>query len=196
MKHRLVEFLVTEMNFTGFIFEASYAASQPINDYILTGKGDRATVITGQGYTVYDNEEFSAMVDWMKSYNQKVPDKKKIRLYGMDLCYNASGREKVSAFMKKYAPEKISATDSLFQLLTSEEKEWPSRLNENTLKQAYFPIHELNNYFTTNKSRLVSVSSPGEWEKVYKYSQVIEQWIIANIEDTTFLPLVSNANQG
>src|SRR5215831_9958869 len=37
LKHRLVEFLVKEMNFGSFALEASSAACQAINDYILYG---------------------------------------------------------------------------------------------------------------------------------------------------------------
>ena len=43
------------------------------------GKGDRAEVLTGKEYMAWDTEEFSAMLEWMKSYNQTVPDEKKIR---------------------------------------------------------------------------------------------------------------------
>ena len=43
------------MNFTAFVLESSNAACQPINDYILDGKGNEATVLTGQGYIPWDN---------------------------------------------------------------------------------------------------------------------------------------------
>src|SRR6266540_48671 len=49
-KHRLLEFLVTEMDFTAFAIEASYASCQPINDFVLHGTGDLAAVLTGPGY--------------------------------------------------------------------------------------------------------------------------------------------------
>ena len=186
MKHRLVKFLVTEMNFTSFILECSYAGCQPINEYILTGEGDRNALLTSQGYMVYDTEEFLAMLDWMKAYNQRVPDKKKIKFYGMDIGMNAIGREKVLDFIRKYVPEKVSVTDSIFRILASEEERFPSRLNESTLKRAFIPVHALTSFFTTNKEWLVSASSPNEWEKVYKYSQVMEQFLLANIKDTTF----------
>ena len=39
-KHRLLEFLVTEMGFTALVIEGSYTGFQPINDYILHGAGD------------------------------------------------------------------------------------------------------------------------------------------------------------
>ena len=37
LKHRLVEFLVTEMNFTTFATEVSFAACQPINSPVTSG---------------------------------------------------------------------------------------------------------------------------------------------------------------
>src|SRR6478672_10008511 len=37
VKHRLVEFLVTQLGFNVFALEASYAACQPINDYVVHG---------------------------------------------------------------------------------------------------------------------------------------------------------------
>jgi erythromycin esterase len=81
IKHRLLEFLVTEMAFTAFVIEASYAACQPINEYVLHGRGDRATVLTGQGYIPWDTEEFSEMLAWLRVYNQGVPDKKKVSFH-------------------------------------------------------------------------------------------------------------------
>ncbi|QHT70891.1 erythromycin esterase family protein [Rhodocytophaga rosea] len=35
LKHRLLEFLALEMGFTAIALEASYAACQPINEYVL-----------------------------------------------------------------------------------------------------------------------------------------------------------------
>src|SRR5690349_18191655 len=44
-KHRMLEFLAKEMGFTVFAIEASYPACWNINDYVLYGKGDRATAL-------------------------------------------------------------------------------------------------------------------------------------------------------
>ena len=184
MKHRLLEFLVSEMNFTAFVMESSYSACQPINDYILTGKGDRATVLTNQGYAVWDNEEFSSILEWLKTYNQKVPDEKKVKFYGNDSGFNGVGRERVLAFLQKYAPEKVTATDAFFKVLATEEEKWPFRLNQIKLQQAFIPLQELISFFNTNKDRLISVSSSEEWERVYKHAQVMEQWILASLQET------------
>jgi erythromycin esterase len=183
IKHRFIEFLVTQLNFTAFVLESSYAACQPINDYILYGKGDRATVLTGQGYTPWDNEEFSGMIDWMRAYNKNVPGEKKIRFYGMDFCYNELGRERVLKYLGKCAPEKIASVDSLFLVLSSEEAKWPSRLDQSKLQESYIPLQKLISYFNANKNRLITASNADEWDSVDHHIQVMEYWLLANLED-------------
>jgi erythromycin esterase len=48
IKHRLVKYFVTELNFGAFVLEASAAGCEPINDYVLRGAGDLASVVSGQ----------------------------------------------------------------------------------------------------------------------------------------------------
>jgi erythromycin esterase len=184
MKQRLIEFLVTQMGFTALALESSYSNCQPINDYILTGKGDRAAALTGQGYTAWDTEEFSALLDWLRTYNQKVPDERKVRFYGLDvLTSHGIGREKVLAYIKKYAPEKANSTDSLFDVLADEDEKWPARLNQTVLQSTFMPLHELMDYFTTNKDKLVASSSSEEWEQAYKYLEVMEDGLFVLLKD-------------
>jgi erythromycin esterase len=184
MKHRLVEFLVTQMGFTAFVLESGYSNCQPINDYILTGNGDRSAALTGHGYMSWDTEEFSAMLDWMRAYNEKVPDEKKVRFYGIDVVSSHGvGRENVLAYIHKYAPEKAVATDSLFKVLASEDEKWPRRLNQSVLQTTFMPLHELVNFFTINKNKLVAASSLKEWEQTFKHLEVMEQGLYANVKE-------------
>ena len=48
MKHRLLEFLVTELDFTVFAIEASFARCQYINNYVLDGVGSLDTAVAIQ----------------------------------------------------------------------------------------------------------------------------------------------------
>ena len=73
-KHRLLEFLVKEMGYTAFAMEAGYSETQPMNDYVLHGTGNRADALSKLGYVAWDMEEFAAMVDWMRAYNRTVPE--------------------------------------------------------------------------------------------------------------------------
>uniref|UniRef100_UPI003593B408 erythromycin esterase family protein n=1 Tax=Aquiflexum sp. TaxID=1872584 RepID=UPI003593B408 len=132
----------------------------------------------------WDTEEFSAMLDWMRAYNQKVPDEKKIRFYGIEvISTQGTGREKVLDYINKYAPEKAAFTDSLFRVLASEDEKWPARLDQGVLQSAFIPLQALLSYFTTNKNKLVTSSSLNEWKQTYKYLEVMEQGLYVNVTD-------------
>jgi erythromycin esterase len=183
IKHRLLEFLVTELDFNAFALEASYAACQPINDYILYGKGDRATALTGQGYVVWDTEEFADMVDWLRAYNEGMPDEKKIRFYGLDQSNNENGRKEVLSYLRRVSPERAAATDSLFRVLAREEAKWPMRMDsvtENSLLQVLPQLRDLINHLTKNRDHLVSSSSAAEYNHALQYARVMRQWLLAN----------------
>jgi len=124
-KHRLFEFLVKEMGYTAFTLEGAYSDAQPLNDYILHGTGSRADVLSKVGYTVWDTEEFAAMVDWMRAYNRTVPEARKIRFFGVDLYRNSVGRSKVRAAVRRVLPTAVATTDSLFRALAEQERRFP-----------------------------------------------------------------------
>lgn len=183
IKHRLLEFLLTEMGFNAFALEASFAACQPINDYVLHGKGDRATVLSGQFYIPWDMEEFAEMLDWIRTYNQNVPEEKKIRFYGLDLLSNGLGRTRVLAYLSKHAADKVAATDSLFQALAKIEAKWPTLMDDNdkkNLEEILPQLGRLIDHLTANQNNYVSGSSAGEFDQVLQYTRVMRQWIMAN----------------
>ena len=182
MKRHLIEFLVTQMGFTALTIESSFSECVPINDYLLTGKGDRATVLTNQNYTAWDTEEFSAMLDWMRDYNQKVPDEKKVRFYGLDvLSLQKFGREKARAYFQKYIPRKVTSIDSVISVFAGEEVNWPNRMNQTALRQSFIPLNDLINYVTDNKDKLIGASSLQEWEQTHKYLEVMQQSLYNNL---------------
>ncbi len=187
LKHRLLEFLVKEMNFTAFAFEGGYGSCEPINNYVLFGKGDLTSVLTAQGYVVWDMEEFATMIEWMRNYNQSAPDDKKISFYGIDIMYNEPARGKVLGYLKKYSPQIAPAVDSLFQLLSVQENQWSNEKDKDLLKNARFEIQQLIAYLTENRSNFITSSSAKEFAQIFKYSQVMEQWFLLHLPDSDTL---------
>ncbi len=186
MKHRLLEFLVTEMDFDTFAIEASYAACQPINEYVLYTKGDRAAVLTGQWYVVWDTEEFSELLDWMRAYNQGVPDEKKVKFQGLDITRNSIGMQAVLDYLVKVDPDRLSAAEALFQRLGSEETKWPGPSDEaskKTLVQLLPPLQELIDHLAANQDSFVRGSSLNEFDQALQYTRVMKQFILVNAAD-------------
>jgi erythromycin esterase len=186
LKHRLLEFLVTEMNFNTFTIEASSAACQPINDYILYGKGDRATVLTGQWYVPWDTEEVSDMLDWLRAYNQSVPDEKKVQFHGLDITRNENARNAVLDYLRQVAPGRVAATKTLFAALAKEEAKWPMQIDDNcekTLMQLLPQLQAVIDYLTANKDSFVNASSFQAFDQTLHYTLVMKQFIMANVVD-------------
>ncbi|MHC4941235.1 MAG: erythromycin esterase family protein [Planctomycetota bacterium] len=83
MKHRLLEFLATEMGFSIFSIEACMPESYAVNDYVEFGKGDPKQLIRGMYFWTWRTEEVRAMVEWMRSFN--AAGKGPLRFTGFDM---------------------------------------------------------------------------------------------------------------
>lgn len=83
LKHRLLEYLVTQQGFTTLALEVDYGWGEILNEYIQTGEGDSLTVRRAAGFYIWDTTEFWDMVEWMRAYNQQHATK--IRYVGIDM---------------------------------------------------------------------------------------------------------------
>ncbi len=186
LKHRLIDFLVMEMGFDTFTIEASFAACQPINDYVLHGIGDRAAVLTGQWYIPWDTEEVSAMLDWMRAYNQNAPDEKKVRFYGLDITRNATGRKFVLDYLRTVASDRVDTTETLFEAFAKEEAKWPLQMDEetkNALAHLLPQFQSVIDDFLAHKDSFVGHSSLREFDLAVQYVRVMQQFILTYAAD-------------
>jgi erythromycin esterase len=83
LKHRLLEYLVTQQGFTTLALEVDYGWGEILNEYIQTGEGDSLSVHQAAGFHFLDTTEFWDMVEWMRAYNQQ--HAAKIRYVGIDM---------------------------------------------------------------------------------------------------------------
>jgi erythromycin esterase len=82
VKHRMVEFLVTEMDFTVFAIEAPFGCASKINEYLLGGDVIPQEALEELVYKVWRTEEILDMLIWMREYN--ATHDKKVKFYGLD----------------------------------------------------------------------------------------------------------------
>ncbi|MCU1233895.1 MAG: erythromycin esterase family protein [Candidatus Solibacter sp.] len=83
LKHRMLEFLATQMGFTIFSIEANMPEAYKLNDYVLTGKGDPAALIKGMYFWTWNTEEVLDMVQWMREFNKS--GKGPVQFTGFDM---------------------------------------------------------------------------------------------------------------
>ena len=70
MKHRMIKYLIKELDFTVFAIEANTIECDRLNDYIQTGKGDPKRLLSQLGYWVWDTQEVLDLINWMRDYNE------------------------------------------------------------------------------------------------------------------------------
>jgi erythromycin esterase-like protein len=83
LKHRMLEFLATEMGFTIFSIEANMPEAYRLNDYVLNGKGDPTELIKGMYFWTWDTQEVLDMVRWMREFNKS--GKGRVQFTGFDM---------------------------------------------------------------------------------------------------------------
>lgn len=113
MKHRLLEFLATEMGFTIFSIEANMPEAYRLNDYVLRGEGNPRGLIRGMYFWTWDTEEVLAMVEWMRSFNASGAGR--VQFTGFDMQTETVAHDNARAFLKEADPEFVGEADRAFR---------------------------------------------------------------------------------
>jgi erythromycin esterase len=69
LKHRVFRHLVEQKGFQTFALEVSWNAGLRLNDYVLRGKGDPATILRHED-SVWATREYVDLLHWMREYNR------------------------------------------------------------------------------------------------------------------------------
>jgi len=107
LKHRVLEFLASEMGFTIFSIEANMPEAYRLNDYVLNGNGDPAKLIKGMYFWTWDTQEVLDMVLWMREFNKS--GKGRVQFTGFDMQTPNVAADIVRDFVDKNDPEYADA---------------------------------------------------------------------------------------
>jgi hypothetical protein len=103
LKHRMLEFLATEMGFTIFSIEANMPEAYRLNDFVQTGNGDPAKLIRGMYFWTWDTQEVLDMVRWMREFNKS--GKGRVEFTGFDMQTPDVAMTIVSDFVANTDPD-------------------------------------------------------------------------------------------
>ena len=103
LKHRLFEYLVSELGFSVFAIEASWPESEAVDEYVRTGRGDPAEALAGLYIWPWNTEEVLDLIRWMRQWNA-VPGHRQVRFYGFDVKAAAVSAERLAARLQEIDP--------------------------------------------------------------------------------------------
>jgi erythromycin esterase len=107
LKHRMLEFLVTQMGFSIFAIEANMPEAYRLNEFVLKGEGDPAKLIKGMYVWMWDTQEVLDMVLWMREYNRS--GKGRVEFTGFDMQTPTVANENVRDFVAKTDADYVPA---------------------------------------------------------------------------------------
>ncbi len=100
LKHRMLEFLATEMGFTIFSIEANMPEAYCLNDYVLNGTGDPAELLREMYFWTWNTEEVLEMIRWMRAFNAS--GRGRVQFTGFDMQTHTVALYIVQQFVRRY----------------------------------------------------------------------------------------------
>ena len=114
MKHRLVEFLIQEMDFSLFAIEAGWTEAQLVDEYVQTGAGNAAQVLDGLGYWVWNTQELLDLIEWMRTHNENPGEAPAITFNGFDMQMPARPMDNVIAYVERVGPNAADEMETYY----------------------------------------------------------------------------------
>jgi erythromycin esterase len=175
LKHRLISYCVAELGVTMIGFEAEYGATLAVNDYVLTGKGNAADVVSGMRFWTWRTEEVVALVEWVRAWN--LAHERKVKFYGFDMQSSAAAAVHMLTYLARVAPDLGGASERILAPLVSEVtlgdfSNLPTSMQEGMFTQ----IKSVIEAFTTERTHWVRHSSEIEWSLARQSAVLLDQY--------------------
>lgn len=85
LKHRLIRFLVEEMDVRAFAIEEDINWVQEVDTYVTDGEADIKEVLRSARINwPWKTTELVGLFDWMRTFNEDRPEDDRVRIYGFD----------------------------------------------------------------------------------------------------------------
>jgi erythromycin esterase len=173
MKHRLLEWLATEMGYTIFSIEANMPESYRMNDYVLTGRGNPRELLRGMYFWTWQTEEVLAMVEWMREFNRS--GRGRIQFTGFDMQTWTVAGTIVRAFVERADPAYIATLDEAWTQIRETRSLPVSAANLPRLTAAAAAANAARRYLEDNARRYMAAFPLAEVDWAIQNARVVEQ---------------------
>ena len=109
MRHRLLEYMVSELGFTLFAVESGWGPAMTANRYVVHGEGLRSAAANALYNFFPGSRAFDLLLRWMRGWNSD-PAHPTVQIVGLDLFYPGEGL--------KWAIKTVEAAGHTFSVST------------------------------------------------------------------------------
>ncbi len=177
LKHRLLEWLVSERGFTVFAIEATMPEAFDINQYVLTGRGDPQKALAGLYFWTWDTEEVLDLVRWMRKWNEN-PKHPKVKFYGFDMHIAPRAAQVALTYLARVAPAESSPfATALAPLANSVDVRTVAAMAPAEQQALSKSAAELVARFDAERTAWTARSSAESWAIARQHARILEQYL-------------------
>lgn len=107
VKLNLLKNMVAQGSCRSIVFEMPVGDGMALNDCVHDLNGDAKEAVHKLSYPLYCTDEMVELVDWVKAYNQTVPEEEMIHIYGIDMQNAGLSAYRVAEYMTAYGMEEL-----------------------------------------------------------------------------------------
>jgi len=181
MKHRIFKYLVEHHQHRAFGFEADFAESIYINNYITRGEGNLDDIVENiMHFWVWKTQEVKELLEWMKNYNEGKSEEEKIHYYGFDCQFTDLHPGLIQEYLTRTMPElwgNISPSLEQVRNLSTDDIRGLSAKSYIAIKDQ---LESARDQVTANQNQLVSNSSLREYKNAFQLFNTLLQGFAVN----------------
>ncbi len=176
-RHRLFEYLATELGFTVYVIEADWVGTLAVNDYVLHGQGDAMTALAHTRMWVHDTQEVLEFIEWMRRYNADPKHPRKLKFHGLDAGNLPKASRVVLDYLREVDPGRVAGVEALLSLLSREPMYWKAfeALSAEQKVQLREGLAALLRRFDEHKAAWGARTGPRRWALVRQHARMFEQ---------------------
>lgn len=112
LRHRLIEFLASEMGFTIVAVEAQMGESYAINDYVRGGKGRPEALLADLVSFSVGNREVLELIQWMRRFNESRDTP--LQFMGIDMLLARAAARQAENYLRQVDPTRAEHARQVF----------------------------------------------------------------------------------
>jgi erythromycin esterase len=178
MKHRLVEFLATEMGFNIFAIEANMPEAYKLNDYILTNyyvpnDSIPKALLRGMYFWTWNTQEVLDMIKWMRQFNTTRTSK--LQFTGFDMQYYMGALQNIANYSKADLDLKLKIDTISFLFEQLKQKGGEAIESKNEISVIKNRCYQIQAYLIKNKCKITQSSDSTNYKWLIQNASLLIQ---------------------
>lgn len=179
LKHRLFKFLVEELGYRLFAWEANFAATLPINEFVQHGRSNLTEHLSNESiHWPLRSEAVVELLTWVRAFNEGRDPKEQVKVYGFDMQYPSDAASTIRSFLKEVNSDLLAdiRTD-IDKLSDSGAVEMFNPEEREALVDSAAQVVALEDLFEKRMPAYVEVTSRSMYERARQCLRTLSQWV-------------------